>query len=313
VVAVRACGYPAPPRAGIRHDVQMAEVVEVLARRGGSATFGDLRAVVSARSIRTALAADQIQRVAKGVYALPEAPSALTAARSHGGVISHLSAAQHWGMKVITPPSLPHVTLPPGRLRRSRGRSCVLHWAEVPCRGDVTTPVRTVLDCVRTLPLAEALAVSDSALHEGLVDPCDLFDSAAALRGPHRRRIQQVVGLADGRAESVLESALRAILIEAGIDGFIPQIAVREDQFSARLDLGHPILKIGLEADGFEHHGGRTALVRDCRRHVNLSIRGWLVLRFSWEDVMYDREWVIAAVRRAVGLPALSKRLLHAA
>jgi very-short-patch-repair endonuclease len=49
------------------------------------------------------------------------------------------------------------------------------------------------------------------------------------------------------------------------------------------------------------------------RRHVNLAIRGWLLLRFSWEDVMYDPEWVVDVVRRAVGLPALTKHLLEAA
>ncbi|MDX6250808.1 MAG: hypothetical protein QOF10_4168 [Kribbellaceae bacterium] len=70
--------------------------------------------------------------------------------------------------------------------------------------------------------------------------------------------------------------------------------------------------RIGLEAEGFEHHGTRQALIKDCRRHVNLSIRGWTVLRFSWEDIMYDPDWV-AAVREATGLPTLTKRLLRAA
>ena len=192
-------------------------------------------------------------------------------------------------MDVITAPLIPHVTLRPGQVRRRTGQNCVLHWAEAPSLDDVTIPTRTVLDCIRTLPLSEALAVADSALRESIVDPDDLFSAAAELRGPYRRRIQQVVALADRRAESVLESALRAILIEAGIEGFEPQVEVRDDEFSARLDLGHRKLKIGLEADGFEHHGNRRALVRDCRRHVSLSIRGWVVLRFSWEDVMYDR------------------------
>ena len=291
----------------------MADVVEVLAQRGGSATFADLLAVVPARGIRSALEVGRIHRIAKGVYALPEAPSALRAARSQGGVVSHLSAAQHWGMKVISPPLLPYVTLPPGRARRTKGQACVLHWADAPSLDDVTIPTRTVLDCIRILPLAEALAVADSALHEGVVDADDLIAAAARLRGPHRRRIREVVALADGRAESVLESALRAILIEAGIEGFEPQVVVRDTDFSARIDLAHRVLKLGLEADGFEHHGTRRALVKDCRRHVNLSIRAWILLRFSWEDVMYDREWVVAAVRRATGLPPLTKPRLRAA
>ncbi|MFI6829363.1 endonuclease domain-containing protein [Kribbella sp. NPDC050241] len=178
---------------------------------------------------------------------------------------------------------------------------------------DATTPVRTVLDCIRTLPLAEALAVADSALRAGGVDQDEILDAAAKLRGPHRCRVQQVVALADGRAESVLESALRALLIQAGFDGFVPQLVVQDDEFSARFDLAHPGLRIGLEADGFEHHGTRRALVRDCRRHVNLAVRGWRILRFSWEDVMYDGEWVVGAVERASGHPPLTKRGLRAA
>lgn len=268
---------------------------------------------MSARAIRAALTAGTIRRIAKGVYALPEAPPALTAARSQGGAVSHLSAAQHWRLGVLAAPSLPHVTLPIGRQRRRAGLPCVVHWADVPVIDDVTTPIRTVLDCARTLPMNEALTVADSALHLGLVDHDELLDASARLVGPNRRRIQQVVRLADRRAESVLESALRAILIEEGIDGFEPQVPVRDAGFSARLDLGHRQRRIGLEADGFEHHGGRTAFVRDCRRQVNLSLRGWLVLRFSWEDVMYGRDWVVEAVRGALELPPLTNRLPQAA
>ncbi len=229
---------------------------------------------MSARSIRNALQAGRIRRVAKGVYAIPAAPAALTAARSQRGVVSHLSAAQHWGMEMITPPAMPHVTVPRGQVRVATGQKCVLHWAAAPSLDDVTTPIRTVLDCIRSLPLAEALAIADSARRQGIVDADDLFAAAAALRGAHRRRIREVVALADRRAESVLESALRAILIEAGIEGFEPQYAIRDGDFAVRLDLGHPRLRIALEAEGFEFHGTRQALVKDCRRQVNLSIRG---------------------------------------
>jgi very-short-patch-repair endonuclease len=188
-----------------------------------------------------------------------------------------------------------------------------LHWANVAALDDVTTPLQTTIDCIRTLPLGQALAVADSALHAGHITHDELLDGVTKLRGPHRRRIRRVAELADGRAESVLESALRALLIEHGIGGFVPQVVIRDGDFSARLDLALPDLRIGLEAEGFEYHGTRRALVKDCRRHVNLAIRGWTVLRFSWEDVMYDGEWVVEAVGRATGLPPLTKPLLRAA
>lgn len=285
----------------------------MVGRRGGSSTYAELRALVSARAVRKALAAGQIRRVARGVYALPEAPAALAAARSQGGVVSHLSAAQHWGLGVISPPTSPHVTLPPGRVRRRTGLPCILHWASVPALDDVTTPLQTVLDCIRTLPLAEALAVADSALRTGCVDQDELIEAAKRLRGPHSRRVLSVAQLADGRSESVLESALRALLVERGIEGFVPQLLVQDSEFSARLDLGNPRLLLGLEADGFAFHGTRRALVKDCRRQVNLTIRGWRILRFSWEDIMYDPDWVVDSIVRAAGLQPLTKPLLRVA
>lgn len=106
---------------------------------------------------------------------------------------------------------------------------------------------------------------------------------------------------------------VRAILIEAGITGFVPQVEIKDESFSARIDLAHPALSIALEADSFEFHGTRKALRRDCRRHVNLTIRGWRLLRFSWEDVMYDPEWVVEVVRAVVGGPAGHRTLVAAA
>jgi very-short-patch-repair endonuclease len=57
------------------------------------------------------------------------------------------------------------------------------------------------------------------------------------------------------------------------------------------------VRRLVLEADSFEFHGTRRALVRDCRRYVSLVVRGWTVLRFTWEDVVYEPASVIESVR----------------
>ncbi|TDD28748.1 DUF559 domain-containing protein [Kribbella turkmenica] len=279
----------------------MSEVLDVLQRRAGTATFAELRAVVSGRVIRTALADGTIRRIAKGVYAVPPATDALAAARAQGGVVSHLSAAVLHGFAVLELPGKPHVTVPRGQHRRLSQLDCDLHWADgVPSDGRCTGKLRTVLDCARTLSFPAALTVADSALRLGAVDRSQLLIGATALTGPGSRRARRVAAAADGRAESPLESTLRSLLIEARIEGFEPQVAVRDHGFSARVDLGHPELLIALEADSFAHHGTRIALTRDCRRHVNLTIRGWRLLRFSWEDVMFDPAWVVEVIRQAI-------------
>lgn len=284
----------------------MADIERLLRRRGGSATFAELRATVSGRAIRSALSDGSIHRIAKGVYALPPAADPLAAARAQGGVVSHQSAAVLHGFEVLDLPTTTQVTVPRGQHLRSSTIDCQLYWADdVPVVDGRTTKLRTVLDCARTLPFEAGLCVADSALRKGAIQKDRLLLALAELRGPGARRARRVAEAADGRAESPLESVLRAVLLEAGICGFVPQVVVRDDAFSARLDLGHPALKLALEADSFAHHGTRDALARDCRRHTNLTIRGWQLLRFSWEDVMLNPGWVLKAVRQAMsGLPA---------
>ena len=273
----------------------------MLLRRDGTATFGELRAVVSGHTIRAALADGTIRRLAKGVYALPTASDPLAAARAQGGLVSHLSAAVLHGFDVLELPNKPQITVPCGQHRRLSSVKCELHWAsDVPFIGQCTGKLRTVLDCARTQPFAAGLTVADSALRLGAVDRSLLMVAAAELNGPGSLRARRVSAAADGRSESPLESVLRSILIEEGITGFEPQVVVRDRAFVARIDLGHAELMIGLEADSFAFHGTRTALARDCRRHVSLTVRGWRLLRFSWEDVMFDREWVVEAIRDAI-------------
>ncbi|TDO62766.1 uncharacterized protein DUF559 [Kribbella sp. VKM Ac-2571] len=285
----------------VRHHEDVPEVIDVLLRRDGVATYGELRTIVSGRAIRAALVDGSIRRIAKGVYALPIAPDPIAAARAQGGLVSHLSAAVLHGFDVLELPDKPQVTVPRGQHRRLSPVKCELHWADnVPSEGPCTTRLQTVLDCARTLPFAAGLSIADSALRGRVLDRSQLMVAAGELSGPGCRRARRVAAAADGRAESPLESVLRAILIEAGIIGFEPQVVVRDGTFSARIDLANSALMIALEADSFAHHGTRTALTRDCRRHVGLTVRGWRLLRFSWEDVMFDREWVVAAIRAAM-------------
>lgn len=57
-----------------------------------------------------------------------------------------------------------------------------------------------------------------------------------------------------------------------------------------------------MEADSFEWHGGHEALVRDARRYNKLVTEGWLVLRFTWEDVMQRPSEVRDVLQAATAL-----------
>ena len=81
-----------------------------------------------------------------------------------------------------------------------------------------------------------------------------------------------------------------------------PLVPLYDPGFLGRPDLVDLRLKIVLEADSFEWHGGREALASDAQRYNTLVAHGWVVLRFCWEDVMFHPEQVEATLRAVVEL-----------
>lgn len=262
---------------------------------GGWATRRELRPHHTRRSIERAVVEGSVVKV--GRHRLTTA--AISIATQHAirlnGHVSHLSAALHHGWKVKTVPSKTWVTIP----RKWGTLECDLadvhlHRGDVRPRADrerVTDPLRTVLDCARTLPFDEALTVADSALRSGKVDRDELRDAAAAARGPGSVAVRRVAQHASAKAANPLESVLRALTIEVGLD-MTPQLEVADSGIFALVDLGNEDLQLILEAEGYETHGTRKGLRRDCVRHTEFAVFGWTSLRYAYEDVMYEQEWV---------------------
>jgi very-short-patch-repair endonuclease len=101
--------------------------------------------------------------------------------------------------------------------------------------------------------------------------------------------------LADARAESVLESLARVALVLAGLT---PRVQEWIGRFRVDLLIGNVVI----ELDGFEHHSSRADYRSDRRRCNALTVKGYRVLRFSWEDVVATPERVVSIVREAVRL-----------
>jgi very-short-patch-repair endonuclease len=286
-----------------RHGCTTADVVATLTRLGGICSWRELRRAVPWRLVGPAVEAGLVRRVGHGSYALPAADDGRVAARRVTGVASHRTAALHWGWKVKTAPRLPDVTVPARRKPRAstRGGATVHRRTLAPgdiADGWVTTPVRTVLDCCLDLPFDEALAVVDSALRSGLQRRA--LVTAAGTLGPRlRARALAVVRQGSPRAANPFESVLRAIALGIGTD-WDPQHRIRYDDFYARVDLANQHLGIVLEADSFEFHSERAAMLRDTERYDELVSRGWLVLRFTWEQVMLRPAWVAQVIERTV-------------
>ncbi|NUR98243.1 MAG: type IV toxin-antitoxin system AbiEi family antitoxin domain-containing protein [Kribbellaceae bacterium] len=280
----------------------MPNVVEVLVRLGGWASAAQLVQLTSRRALAAAVRSGDVQRLTRGVYGLPGLATDLATAIAYDGVLSHLSAAAVWRLPLLFEPEKPHVTLPTNRNARS-GPPVVLHWADLPAadrRVRRTSLERTVLDCSRILPFGEALAVADAALATGRMTADELVAAAVAMYGPGRTNALRVVCNATGRSDSFLESMLRSLLIDGGVHGFEPQVPVYVDGRQIRVDLGHREAWIALEAEGFEFHGTPAMFAADCRRYDDLVAAGWLVLRFTYQQVTGDPHWLIATVTSAV-------------
>jgi very-short-patch-repair endonuclease len=267
-----------------------------LEKCGGAARWGRLRRLgVPAHVLRKA---DGLL-VGRGAFALPDTPPALVTAVRLGGVASHGTAAALHGFPSWRADPTLHITVigqrpaEPGlRLHRAR-----LDPEDVDPFRPMTAVLRTALDCGRVLPVPEALVVLDAALHAGKVRREPLRVAAEAARGHGATALRRAVALSDELAESPLESVLRLIVTILDCDVRI-QVRIRG---VGKVDL---VLNgwLVLEGDGFEFHSGRKAYRDDRERGNALAERGYVLLRFTWEDVYGRPGWILGQVARVLSL-----------
>jgi hypothetical protein len=269
-----------------------------LAYCGGAARWERLRSLgVPAEELRRARRSELA--VCYGTYALPGAAPALLAAVRLGGVVSHATAAELHGFALWTPDKRIHVTTPSWRPHEP---GIELHRARLPSDQvdafrPLTAPLRTLLDCGRTMSLLQAVVVLDSATHGRRVAPEALRAAADAARGQGAAVLRQAVRFADELADAPTESVLRMLV------SLLPNTVQVQVRFRGvgRVDI---VLDgwLVLEADGFEHHSNRADYRNDRRRGNCLVEHGVVVLRFSYEDLQH-RPWeVLAQIERVLKL-----------
>lgn len=281
-----------------------------LERLGGIAPASALLELTTRRSLRRSLRHGTVLRLSRGRYALPTADDARRAAATLSGVVCLRSAAAVHGWELKATPPQPEVCVRRGRKitpdQALSARTIWMNLADDQVEHGVTTPLRTVIDCARRLPFDEALAIADSALRSGLVTVEDL--GSVAVAGAGAGAVRRVLAQADARAANPFESVLRALCLDAGLV-VTPQ---------APVDLGtgviHPDLvcrerRLVMEADSWTHHATRTGHSKDCARYNLLTLRGWQVYRFTWEQVMHQQQyvrWVLDQLVRGVERPEVS-------
>jgi very-short-patch-repair endonuclease len=290
--------------------MERPEIVDLVNRLGGVAARAAILQVFTRAELELAVAQGRLRIVARGRYATYDVDESVVAARSVSGVLSGLSAAQWWGWAVKTPPGEPVVTVARNRAVSRPGVD--VRRRDLPAGSIVddlvTSRVQTVVDCARDLPFDEALSVADSALRDPRVGRSELREAARQSPRTGRPRVLRVVDLADGRADNPFESCVRAIALDVPGLNVVPQYQVGANGWA---DLVDPVLKIVVECDSWAFHSGEDLFRRDVRRYTDMVRRGWLVVRFVWEDAMHRPDRVRQALLDVVSMRLVACGGLH--
>jgi hypothetical protein len=281
----------------------MLDPAVALLRLGAVAAAGELEKVCSRREIRRALVAGTIVRRRRGLYSLPGLDVARAEATRLGGTVAGLSAAAHWNWKVVAPAPRPCVLLRRGLKRKADAYGDVdVRWAQLDADevvDGVTSPLRTVLDCIRWLPEHEGKAVADSALRSRRVTKADLQAAVEQAPARWRDKARRVAALADARCANPFESVLH--WIAAGVPG----LAVEPQGDVSGIghgDLVDRSLGLVVEAESWEFHSEKGPFAYDCRRYTAMVRAGWRVIRLVYEDVMHHPDYVRAVLADLVAL-----------
>jgi len=269
---------------------------ELVARTNGGIVRRDqlLVAGFPPRAITAALGARTLVRLRRCWYGLADTPYPHRVAIELGGRVGGLTAARSYGMWAGENTGI-HVSWPPhGNITRSPLRAAenvVRHWRLLPDDGWHElwreSPRQVVAQVLLSEPPSCAVAVVDSALHGGLVTVAQLATIAEALPARGRRALADI----DGRADSGLESIARLWLRDLGLEPLVqPVIAGLE----VDLLVGRSLV---IELDGEEFHAGASAFEGDRRRDAILSAGGFIVVRFSYRQVMHDSAMCLARIR----------------
>lgn len=202
--------------------------------------------------------------------------------------LSCVSAAKFYDLPVATGelPQKTHLSVRHNRgmhySKLRRFDDVCIHWEPVLSKEEERTHVAsigTVLERVLVcMPLKVSLPMLDAARNRGIYDVSTLTIPPTGSRLPHLR---EALSLSSERARSILETVARLQLIDMGLT---PQVGVWIEGVGEvdMIILGF----IVIEVDGWAFHSSKEQREKDLKRDRELLRRGYVVLRFTYDDVM---------------------------
>jgi hypothetical protein len=238
--------------------------------------------------------ADPFDLLRGAVLALPRA------------VVSHQSAAHLLDLPKL-PELVPTVVVPSHTTHRFPGvtvRRChdLIGPDVVEVDGLVTTGVvRTFFDLGSLLTFRQWDAIGESLVIAQMMELAS-FDEVTqrlARRGkPGSRNAHKFLELRAGHnpRATILERRGRGVLADAGIPPPLPEYPIPW-RASRRFDDAYPDAQMALEWDSRAWHQQRGAMAEDRRRDREAAAHGWILLRYTWEDVTEAPHEIVETVR----------------
>lgn len=237
------------------------------------------------------VAAGRLIRLGRSWYGDARTPEDVAAALRRGTRLTCVSALRHHGLWTPLVPGRHEIghrrspaEPPPGVV----GHGILRRW---PDDGAILPPPHALDHAARCLSARDAAILFESAAHTGLVPLWQIDDILAGLPQRTRRALGQI----DHRAESGTETVVRRFFERMGVQ-VEPQ--VRIDQ------VGRVDLRVGerliIECDSRAHHTSEAAYAEDRRRDLQLVLRGYVVVRLTWADVMLHGEATEVLLRELI-------------
>jgi very-short-patch-repair endonuclease len=285
---------------------------DAILSNGGLATRQQLLQSVPKAVLDGHVGRKHLVRVFPHVYRLKEPVDdgqlELRAALLHAGpaaALSHTTALTVWGERHLERPL--HLTVDLS-VRRAGAQGLIVHRRTQfdPDSGQcvdrhglrITTLPRTVIDSWPLLPPAERRPLALDLARRRRVT-ADQLDAALAER-PNvagRRLLRQTIDLIADGCQSELEAhGVLNVFRHRSLPRSVGQYRIELAAGSIHLDRAWPEVKVGLELDGARYHTSPEDRRRDLARDTALAALGWVVLRFTYAEVLRDPDGVRAKI-----------------
>lgn len=252
---------------------------------------------VSKRTLRRLRDSGQLWVPLRGWVALGDVRNEVTRALELGGILTCVSALRMHGLWVPHGDTDLHVRpnreTHSDRVSRTAVESGVqLHrqhrrLADQRPWDGVDGALAALVVATGCVSSSDATAAASSALASGLVQQDDLTEVALEL--PRRRRL--LLERATAQSGSGTESIFAEMLRRARI-AFVQQPELLPGEYFDFL-VGKSLV---IEIDSLEWHGSRAQMANDRSRDARLTALGYRMLRFTYEQVMFNPDDVMRTV-----------------